>query len=536
MGTADAAGAAAWYQDRLRALKIPQTTWKYEVSLGGHAKPLTDISVFLPGTGSETLLLSAPRDPGPYERGDSLGAASGTALLLELTQVFANRPHDKSLLFVSTEGAAYSGLGLARFLGSDPRAKDVVASLSLESLGKERLEELRAEVVGPTNATPGWLVNLTQASLKQAGYTLSLPGLSSQVAVHALGVPQGEQVAALREGIPGILVHDPDLAEGAVTSAGLASQGTVIERLVLSLDEGTELPADPGTALVVGSGRYLTLSALATLGLVMLLPSLAMAITWLAGTRMRPEGWMRFLRNLVSFALPMAMVAGLAWVAGVAGVIPQYPYQAPLTDPAATHPRILPSLALAAVGAALFVLSRRFLGYLRPKEPLAMAEMGKLSVGLAVLVAGLALLMTHSPFSLLTGVTAAWLWPLVTCFAEPRPASVSWLPRLRTNTVLLLAGLTAPLFLYIYLAFGAQLGLLRGWWFLIVQMVSGAYGIRGPAAFILITSGFLVLLGVRRLRLIPIETLDNTDELDLVQRPPARVRRTKGGPAVGRPG
>jgi hypothetical protein len=158
------------------------------------------------------------------------------------------------------------------------------------------------------------------------------------------------------------------------------------------------------------------------------------------------------------------------------------------------------------VGIGLFFLSRRFLGYLRPREPLVMAEMGKLTIGLLALAGGLVLLTSQSPFSVLTGISAAWLWPLVTCFSDPRPALFSWVPALRTNALLLLGGLLAPLLLYGYLAFAVDLGLGRSLWFLVVQTVSGAYGVKGPAAFVLITSGFLVLLGVRRLRLRPVET------------------------------
>ena len=200
---------------------------------------------------------------------------------------------------------------------------------------------------------------------------------------------------------------------------------------------------------------------------------------WVMGTRMRPEGWMRFLRNLVSFALPLAAVWGAALLAALVGSIPLYPYEAPLTDPPATDPRLGPTLSLLTLGVGLFFLSRHFLGYLRPREPLVMAEMGKLSIGLLALAGGLVLLMMHSPFSILTGITAAWLWPLVTCFSDPRPAMVSWVPQFRSNVVLLLGGLAAPLLLYAYLAFDIGLGAGRAWWFLVVQTVSGAYGMEG---------------------------------------------------------
>jgi hypothetical protein len=56
-------------------------------------------------------------------------------------------------------------------------------------------------------------------------------------------------------------------------------------------------------------------------------------------------------------------------------------------------------------------------------------------------------------------------------------------------------------------------------------MVSGAYGVRGPASMVFITAGFLVLLGVKRMRVIPIETLEVQDELSLLEPPPPRGRR-----------
>ncbi|HZJ03622.1 MAG TPA: hypothetical protein VFE20_08145, partial [Thermoleophilia bacterium] len=183
------------------------------------------------------------------------------------------------------------------------------------------------------------------------------------------------------------------------------------------------------------------------------------------------------------------------------------------------------ALGLLVAGLVTFIVSRHFLGYLKPREPVVMAEMAKLGSGLFVLLAGLALLASHSPFSLLTAITAAWLWPLATCFFEPKYWSFGQWPRLRHNAGLLLAGLIAPLALYAYLALETPLGWLDAWWYLLVQTVSGAYGVRGPLATALLTAGFLLLMGVRRLRLLPVETLERRKDLVAVPAPPPRVRR-----------
>ena len=75
------------------------------------------------------------------------------------------------------------------------------------------------------------------------------------------------------------------------------------------------------------------------------------------------------------------------------------------------------------------------------------------------------------------------------------------------------------------MAVGHEVGWWRAWWYLIVQMVSGAYGVRGIMAVIFMTTAFAVLLGVKRMRVVPIETLEVTDELSLLEPPVPRARR-----------
>ncbi len=525
MGSAAAEAAGVWYEQRLDDLQIPYRREAFEVMLGNNRVTLRNIAVTFPGESPEVILVVAPRATVSQSKLRPGASASGTAILLDLIQVFAARPHEKTLVFLSTEDEGYAGLGISRYLETDPLAENVRALLTFRGLGREQREELQAGVSGTDTSTPGWYVQLAGSVLQRSGLRLQLPRLTRQVADHALRLTQGDQVAGLRRGIPSLRLYDS--GGGEATSAGLATHGAAMERIILSLDGGTEIPTDPGTALVLASGRYLTGRALAILGVIMLLPGSLMAVTWLAVTRVRPDAWLRYLRNLTSFVLPLAATGGATWLVARAGVVPLYPFQAPPYAPPATSPDWVVAGLLAVLGLVFFFLSRHSLGYLRPREPLVMAETVKLSLGLAVLVAGLALLASHSPFSVLTGVTAAWAWPLATCFAEPRRAVVEWWPRPRTNLPLLLTGLSAPVLLYAYLVTTADIGFWNGWWFLLVQTVSGAYGLRGPAASVLITTGFLILLGVKRLHLIPIETLEEHDDLTMVERPPHRVRKVK---------
>ncbi len=526
IGSQDAAGAAAWLEDELSELGIPNEVDTFTTTLGDENVTLRNVTVVLKGASKETIVVTAPRDTSTIVKVDPLAYTSATAILVELVQVFAARPHQKTLVFLSTEDGNSGGLGISRFLDTYEGSQDVSVILSIQGLGKERTRSLQAGVTAPQNTTPGWYVQLTGRILEKAGgLGLQVPGMLSQAADQALALPRGDQVAGLSRGIASLMVYDE--TPGSPTVAGLSTQGAAVERLILSLDAATETPSDPGTALLLQSGRYLTDQAIALLAILMLLPTIAALLIWVFTSRVTGRAALRHLRNLLSFALPLGFVFLIAYVLSLLGLIPHYSLQVPTIAGPATEPRLVPTLILIVVGLAALVLSRHFLGYLRPREERAATEMARLSTGFLSLLIGLALMLSRSPFLLLTCVAAAWAWPLATCFAEPVYKSAIWRHRLTSNAPVLLLGLVAPIILYAYVATAAGVGWWGTWWFLLVQTVSGAYGVRGPVAMVFITAAFMVLLGVKRMRVVPIETLEVTDELSLLELPVPRERRSR---------
>jgi hypothetical protein len=523
IGSAEAQGAAAWLEDRLSTYGISYESDRFSIPFGDASVEITNIQVILPGPSDEAILITSPRNPEPGSGLSAIAGATGTAMLIDLAQVFATRPHDKTIIFLSTEEGGYGGMGITHFLNTYPRSDDITTVISLQGLGYELRDTLQGGTTGPGLASPGWLVELASRVLVDSKLNLRLPNLQEQIADQALRIYKGEQVAGLRAKKAALMIYDE--GEGTVRPAGLATQGTAIERLLLSLDQGGRMPGDPGTAMVLSSGRYVTNSVLAILGFLLLAPAVAMAITWLAVTHLSPTAWVRHIGNMLSFVLPLSILPLLVWMAARLGMLPRYQYQAVLMDPAAMRPNWIAVGAIAIVGLILFVISRHLLGYLQPSEPRMMTEIAKLSCALVLLVIGLVLLNSSSPFSMINGLTVAWIWPLSTCFREPRnPALHGW-PHLRSNVVLLLTGLLAPLLLYIYLVINTGAGFFTGWWFLLVQMISGAYGISGPAAAVLLLASFMLLLGVKRLEILPMESLEVRDENSLVVLPPPRVRK-----------
>ena len=536
LGSAHAASVAEWMKLKLSAFGTtdgPDPTLQvssFQAPLGDRQVTLRNVSLVLQGSADEAILIAAPRDTPAVVKVHPLAYSGGTAVLMELAQVFASRPHQKTLIFLSTEDATGGGLGIDYYLDHSPLTSKISTVLSFQGLGKERTKALLAGVTAPQSTTPGWYVQLSGQVLQKSGLALRLPGLASQAADHALSLSRGDQVAGLSRGIASLRLYDDTSVNP--TAAGLSTQGAAMERLILSLDAEAEVPSDPGTGLVLNSGRYLTSRAVTFLAALMLLPAIAALFIWLFSSRISARGALMHLRNLASFALPLALTFVLAYLLARWGLIPLYHNQVPTSAGPATEPQVGPTLILILLGGAFFLISRRFLGYLRPRESRAATEMTRLCVGFVSLVFGLALMLSRSPFLLLPCLALAWAWPLATCFAEPVYSGALWRHRFLSNAPVLLTGLIVPILLYAYLASGNHIGWLNAWWYAIVQTVSGAYGFRGPAAIVFITAGFLVLLGVRRMRVVPIETLEVMDELSMLEPPAPRGRRKPRQPAT----
>ncbi|MFH1833692.1 MAG: hypothetical protein ABH877_01595, partial [bacterium] len=302
LGSDDATGATAWLAEKFSRLGIPNETDTFTTPLGDEEVTLRNVAVILPGASKETILVTAPRDTYTIVKVDPPAHTSGTAILVDLAQIFAARPHQKTLVFLSTEDGNSGGLGISRFLDENDAGNDVSTVLSVQGLGKERARWLRAGVTASQNNTPGWFVQLTGRVLARAGLDLQVPGMLNQAADHALSLARGDQVAGLSRGIAALMLYDD--GSGNPTATGLSTQGAAIERLVLSLDTGTEAPPDPGTALLLKSGRYLTERAVTFIAVLMLFPTVAALLIWLFSAHVTGRAALLHVRNLLSFALP----------------------------------------------------------------------------------------------------------------------------------------------------------------------------------------------------------------------------------------
>ena len=101
---------------------------------------LRNIAAVAPGQSPDVIVVMAHRD----DVGTGPGAndnASGTAALIELARSFA-QPETSSrasspqtIVFLSTDGGAYGGLGAVHFLATSPFRKRIAAVIDLDAIG-----------------------------------------------------------------------------------------------------------------------------------------------------------------------------------------------------------------------------------------------------------------------------------------------------------------------------------------------------------------------------------------------------------------
>ena len=342
--TAGGAGdkaAASWFAERLRALAIPGYTQEFTAPLGDHVATLNNVAVVFPGESREAILVAAQRDPvlvgsstlGRHDPASRQGERHGHPPGPHTGVRGPASREDPDLPIQRRRGLRGAGCRLLPSQRSREGATSAWCCRCTVSGARIGTTSRRASKVRRA-PLPGGICSLPrQHWTKQASASQS-PGLATQVANHALVLCSGEQTAGLRLGVPALMLFDT--GPGRTTAAGLAIQGASMERLVLSLDAGTEIPSDPGTAVVLSSGRYLTSRALGILGALMLLPGSTDGLH-LAGRDSDPAR--RLAALLAQPGVVRATPAGPPrWCRGwqpAPGLLPLYGLPAPPQDPPA---------------------------------------------------------------------------------------------------------------------------------------------------------------------------------------------------------
>jgi hypothetical protein len=313
-GSPGAQRAADWVAARLADYGLEPEFQQFEAEVPGLGdRELENVVAVVPGRSPETIVVMAHRD----NIGLSPGAndnASGTAALLELARNVALTPPAHTVLFLSTDGGAYGGLGAETF-SADPefvkqrlgRGASVVAVVNLDSLGGST--DPRVFFGGETarSAAPALVATAVATVAAETGIEPRRSGILAQLVDLAFPFSLYEQAPFVAHGIPAVTLttsgeRPPSPDRDRLTTLQTKQFGALgrsAQTLVGALDESAEIAR--GTQSYVSfDTRILRGWTIQFLLLVLLLPFLAAVIDLFARCRRRHVALTPALRSFAS--------------------------------------------------------------------------------------------------------------------------------------------------------------------------------------------------------------------------------------------
>jgi len=470
-GSAGSLGAAHWFREALRPYGLPvaRDSWRATVPGVGRVR-LQNLWAVASGQSPDAIVVMAHRDDtgaGPGANDD----ATGTAALVELARGYAqpNTPAAQrvrsahTIVFLSTDGGSFGGLGAARFVERMPFR--VVATINLTALagaGPPRLQ-----IAGDTPRSPAAALVETAAKriLEQTGERVRHTSFAAQLI--DLGFPYTlyEQGPFVARGIPAVTLttsgeRPPDAFTDRAASlhAGrLAGMGRSAQELIGSLDQGLELA--PGTTSFVWAGdRIIRGWAVELVLFALLVPCFVVVVDLFAHCRRRRISLLPAVRSLRT-RLGFWLFLGFAFYGlGALGAWPAGANRPPNpATPVAGNWPVLALLLLTAIALAAWIVARH---RLVPRRPVGGDERlaGETAALLGLCVVSLLVLATN-PFALVFFLPALHAW--------------LWLPQVRSGrpparAIFFVAGLVGPLLVVGSLGVRFGLGFDAPWYLLVL--------------------------------------------------------------------
>jgi Peptidase family M28 len=463
-GTPGAAAAAGWFRSQLAPYGYVVASERFTAEIPGHGRVrLVNLVAEKRGLSHKTIVVLAHRDdagtgPGANDNG------SGTAALVELARAYApagaaaRLPLPYSLLFLSTDGGAFGGVGAAEFAAHAPQRQDVIAVIDLDAVaghGRPRLE-----LAGDTARSPSaGLVETVRARL--AAETGTEPGRPSALRqLVDLGFPFSlyEQAPFVARGVPAVTIttgadRPPSGAGDApetLDAVRLGQIGRATQNVIDALEQGIALSPGPSSYVFLGS-RIVRGWAIEIVLVAMLLPFLVAAVDLFARCRRRRIPIAPALRSYRSRLGFWAWCGGVFGLFAVAGIWPDGTGRPPSLRTVGWPVGGLVGLAILA-GVGWFVARHRLLPRrpVTPEEELAGHTGALLALGVVALV-----VVATNPFALLFLLPSLHVW--------------LWLPQVRVRAValraaVLLLGFAGPALLLWSFAGRYGLGLDAPWY------------------------------------------------------------------------
>jgi hypothetical protein len=469
-GAPRASAAADWFREQLEPYGLAVRSERFSAVIPGRGRvQMQNLVAEAVGRSPRTIVVMAHRDNDGRGQGAN-DNASGTAMLVQLARAYGAPPGfpagqlrpNHTILFLSTDGGAFGGLGADWFIKHSPLRHDVGAVINLDSVGGSG--RVRVEIAGDTPRTPSGIYLETVAAriAAETGRLPVRPGLIRQLV--DLGFPFSlyEQAPFVANGVAAVtLTTAPETPPDPVTDTKgrlradrLEQVGRSTQDLLGTLDEGLEFAQGTSSYLYLGT-RLIRGWAVQLVLIACLLPFLTTAIDLFARCRRRRIPLAPALRGYRSRLAFWVWVVALFELFGLLGAWPDGPARpiSPTSD-AAHNWSAKPLLVLGVLALAGWLVTRE---RLMPRRAVtAEEELAGHTAALLCLGALSLLVVATNPFALIFLLPCLHFW--------------LWLPQVRgapaaVRLGVLAVGLAGPLLLLG--SFASRLGL--GWdapWYL----------------------------------------------------------------------
>jgi hypothetical protein len=474
-GSEQAPDAASWVAEKLSQYGLRTEIDRFHAKIPGRGRvQLENLLAFRQGRSNDVIAVVAHRD----NSGAGPGAndnASGTAALLELARTYATpqapprppEPHH-TILFLSTDGGAFGGLGAARFATRSPFRDRVIAAVNLDAIAGGGPPHLAFGADRPRSASAALVVTAAARVVGQTGAEPTRPSALGQLLDLAFPFSLYEQAPFVDKGIAAITLTSagdrppPAFGDNRVNGRRLSGIGRASQALLGSLDEEVELAQGTSSYVYLGS-RFVRGWAIVFILCAALLPCLAVIVDLFARLRRRRVPLSPALRSLRSRLVFWVFVVLLFEAFSVIGI-----WETGAARPLA--PELSPGTRWPVAGLALFsgILALAWLfarDRLMPRRPVDDEEAlaGQIAALLALAVISL-LLVAMNPYSVLFVLPSLHAW--------------IWLPQLRRRpaalqAAVLAAGLGGPLLLLGSFAIRLDLGFDAPWY--LAQLAAVGY-------------------------------------------------------------
>lgn len=470
-------------------LKSTLESFGYEVKTQEFKEYLGDLvtarNLYAISNGSgEAIGILANFDMVPMSKEAASDTSGAVGILLQLAKEFKEEKHNRNLVFILVDSEEW-GMQGAKYLIENYEGPPLKVVLVIEDLTIGNLVAIRLESMGQFKGyTPLWLRLICRDVAEYMNISfIDYYGFDEYV-YRTIDISFTDQGPIIAKGIPSVEIStvgdNPELASSVYHAPGdvmenmkpetFQKYGEYVKRLIISLDKAEKIPTYDDSYLSISKDSYLPSTLTYVIPLILLIPSAFL----LSLRKFEIRRFLHSISEILIYFLILLIPLALVYASPYLGLIPKYDtYPPPPKHPLLYQPNLILIILFFAIPIlAILLLRKKILKY-NSYEALLFS----------LLIAGVASIFFNR-FGTVTLLSQALiLWPLVPL-----------IKRRSLRLILILAGLTIFLLLFVNFSIIIFLNPFLMIWYLILGIAYGQWSIIGNLLSLFVASILIYLI------------------------------------------